>query len=328
MEFTRESRDHATWLLICLASLFCAAALQAGDYALEPGPLAAAAGLLGLLFLAQGAALRAERWRWLAGAMPLFAQMLAFSVAGVVLSYLAAGAGGPLWDARLLAWDAALGFDRASAFGFLDAAPALATGGWIAYHSLVPQMIVLILALAAAGRLGAARVLLFASTAAGAAAILLSLFLPALGNLYHPAAYPRLGASAAWLHRPDILALREGGLRVLDLASMKGIITFPSYHAALGAIYIWAFWQLPRWRWIGIGWALLTILATPAAGGHYLVDVLAGLALGAAAIPPGRAAVAWDARRLVPAAPALAWRSAGSGATGRARRAGAREAAF
>jgi hypothetical protein len=298
-----QSHDHATWLLIGLMAALCAAALQDAGFRVEARPIGGAACGLALLGAARAAALRCPQWRWVAGAMPLFAQMLAFSVAGVFLSYLAAAAGGPLWDRSLLAWDTALGFDRQAAFGALDAVPALAWAVRLLYESLIPQMIVLILGLAAAGRLDAARTLLFASAASGAAAIFVSWLMPALGNLYHPAAYPQLGASAAWRHLPDILALREGGLRSLDLSAMKGIITFPSFHAALGAIYIWGFRQLPRWGWAGAGWAALTVLATPAAGGHYLIDVAAGLALGAAAIPLARAAVRWDARALVPPLP-------------------------
>jgi hypothetical protein len=34
-------------------------------------------------------------------------------------------------------------------------------------------------------------------------------------------------------------------MRVLDLGAMEGIVTFPSYHAALAAIFVWSFRAVP-----------------------------------------------------------------------------------
>ena len=225
--------------------------------------------------------------------LPFFRQVLAFSCIGAALSYQVAAHAGPLWDPAFRAWDHALGFNAASAFGALERRPALAAFNAAMYHSLVPQMVVALLALAWFGKLYEMRVLLFASIAAGVFAILLSGVFPAMGNLYDPAAYPNLGTSAAWLHRGDIEALRAGTLRTLDLGEMKGIVTFPSYHAALATVYIAAFRTLPLLRWFGGGWAALTVAATPAGGGHYLVDVIAGVVVALLTLKLARSAVFW-----------------------------------
>jgi len=67
-----------------------------------------------------------------------------------------------------------------------------------------------------------------------------------------------------------------------------GIVTFPSYHATLPIILAWAQRDVARLRIIAPVWAVVTILATPVFGGHYGVDVLAGigLAVGGIAVAP------------------------------------------
>lgn len=82
--------------------------------------------------------------------------------------------------------------------------------------------------------------------------------------------------------------LRDGSIRVLDLSAMQGIVTFPSYHAALAAIFIWAFRAMPKLTISGAGSAGLTIIATPLGGGHYATDVVAGLVLTIASIAVAR----------------------------------------
>jgi membrane-associated phospholipid phosphatase len=68
-------------------------------------------------------------------------------------------------------------------------------------------------------------------------------------------------------------------MRALDLGAMTGIVTFPSFHAASAAIYLWALWPVRLLRPVAIIANGLMIAATPALGGHYFVDVAAGVAL-------------------------------------------------
>jgi membrane-associated phospholipid phosphatase len=297
-----EGRDDASWALIALAGLAFMALQAAEPFRIDASGLIAPAAIL--LLLAAGAAARlAPVPHPLAAALPFFRQVVVFSCLAAALSYQVAAHAGALWDLAFRAWDKALGFDAPAFFGLLEARPLLAALNGAMYHSLIPQMVTALLALAWCGRAYEMRVLLFASIFSGLAAVLLSAILPAAGNLYSPAAYPNLGSSAAWLHREDIAALRDSTLRTLDLGTMKGIVTFPSYHAALATLYIAAFRSVPVLRWAGGGWALLTIAATPAGGGHYLVDVLAGAALALLALRLARRAVFWNAAAAVRIAP-------------------------
>jgi membrane-associated phospholipid phosphatase len=68
-------------------------------------------------------------------------------------------------------------------------------------------------------------------------------------------------------------------MRMLTGMSSEGIITFPSFHAALGALFIVALWPVPVLRWISAVVNGLMIIATPIDGGHYFIDVLAGLGI-------------------------------------------------
>ena len=249
----------------------------------------------GLALLGLGVAAVALPGARARGAAVAFLQMTAFTLAAVALSYACAAAGGGLWDARLAAADRALGLDWPAVRAALDAEPVLVWAGALAYHSLIGQMVAVILALAAAGRVEQLRAAVCAAVLGGFATILLAAAMPAVGNLFDPAAYRHLWPSVAWQERGIIAGLRDGSLRVLDLSAMMGIVSFPSYHATLAAIFVWAFRGV-RWGRVGGAWAVLTILATPVFGGHYVVDVLAGLALAPVCVAAARRLVRVDAQ--------------------------------
>lgn len=223
-----------------------------------------------------------------------------FAALGATLSYMLAARGGPLWDSSLFAADRALGLDWRSYLAFVDSRPWLADPLSRSYRSLIPQLIVLVVALSFLGRLHAMRIVICASILTGLVTIILSGFVPAVGYFVFlslgPADYPNLEPAAAFVHMRDFEALRAGSLRTLTLPDMQGIVTFPSYHAALAAIYCWGFYHARWLRWPGMIVSALTILATPIDGGHYFIDVIAGLALAAAGIWIARRAVLLDAR--------------------------------
>ena len=63
------------------------------------------------------------------------------------------------------------------------------------------------------------------------------------------------------------------------MTQVNGLITFPSFHAALGLILIYVTRGIRVLFPISLGLNVLMIAATPTVGGHYFVDVLAGLAV-------------------------------------------------
>jgi membrane-associated phospholipid phosphatase len=78
--------------------------------------------------------------------------------------------------------------------------------------------------------------------------------------------------------------VRDGSLRVLDFKTLGGIITFPSFHAAAAVPALWAFWAVWWMRPLALIANVGMLLATPLVGGHYFVDVFAGIALAMLAI--------------------------------------------
>jgi hypothetical protein len=71
-------------------------------------------------------------------------------------------------------------------------------------------------------------------------------------------------------------------LSTLQGLHSEGIITFPSLHAALGILFSVAVWPVKGLRWCAFGLNGLMLLATPAYGSHYVVDVIAGILVAAA----------------------------------------------
>lgn len=126
------------------------------------------------------------------------------------------------------------------------------------------------------------------------ATIILSTILPAIG------AYPYLE-----MHRadPGFLAnagtdgyiahytgLRDGTLRAFPTTGWRGIVTFPSFHTIISLVAAYA--VLPvRWLfWPSALFSCVVMISTLPVGGHYSIDVIAGLAIFAAS-------VAWVHRR-------------------------------
>ncbi|WP_141118839.1 phosphatase PAP2 family protein, partial [Pandoraea sp. PE-S2R-1] len=73
--------------------------------------------------------------------------------------------------------------------------------------------------------------------------------------------------------------LRDGTQRVINLSDNQGLISLPSLHAAHAVVFVYVTRHLRGWN---VGLAVVNVVMTIAAvpfGGHYLVDILAGIAL-------------------------------------------------
>jgi membrane-associated phospholipid phosphatase len=121
-------------------------------------------------------------------------------------------------------------------------------------------------------------------------------------------------SSTSW---PVFLALRDDTLHTVYGIRSEGIITFPSLHAALGVLFPVALWTVKGVRWLALGLNVLLVIATPAYGSHYVVDVIAGILIAAVCwlavarlldaaseAHPERVAAIDDPPSIVPEAPA------------------------
>jgi membrane-associated phospholipid phosphatase len=207
-------------------------------------------------------------------------QILVFTFFGGMLSYLMASLGRPLWDETLLKWDQAIGLDWRAYLDWVNARPLVGLLLTIAYQSIMLQMLILVLLLGLLGRIRDLQVLVAGFVITGLVIVLWSGLMPAMAMFVHlgltSADYPNLAPAAASVHVGAMLGLRDGTLRDLVPLTFEGIITFPSYHSALGIVFLRAFWVLEHVRWPGAILNIAMIAATPIDGGHYFVDVIAG----------------------------------------------------
>jgi len=312
----REARDQAGWALIVMILAAVVWAEHWKPLPVEPGGFLN----LGIALIALGGAAifyRTVRPRENFSVMCIaLSQVLLFSAFGEILSYLLARNGGPLWNSTFTSWDNALGFRWYDLVRWADAHRIVTTPLGIAYASLIPQVIVLILALGFANRLNELRTFMLSAMICGTVTILLSPLFPALNQFAFdhiaPAALPNLNVASAYREIADVQALRSGTLQSLRLGELQGIICFPSYHAGLAAITLWGFCKCGvRWiSWPGAMLALTTILSTPFDGGHYLVDVIAGLALAGCSLLLGQRAIFWRLSAPLRASPSRRSRAA------------------
>jgi hypothetical protein len=205
----------------------------------------------------------------------LATQLVAFSYVGAILTYLAmAATPRPLADDALARADAALGFDWFSWFAFVSSHPKLELLLGLAYNSWPAQGLVLLGHQSVAEPKRVQEFLL--------AAMLSIIFITPLMMLL-PAVGHHIASVEPW--RDDILALRNHSMR--QLGAMQGIVTFPSFHTALGVLFP-AMYRGRRWFLPVLTLNLVMIASVMTAGAHYLVDVLAGAAVALLALAAAR----------------------------------------
>ncbi len=175
------------------------------------------------------------------------AYLIAYTLFGAILSYVGTSLDLPLLDAQYARLDAALGFDWLATLELTDRWTLLGTLLRIAYFTCMPQIVAVFLILAATRQLTRLADFIFLFMATSLVIVVLSSLLPAAGAFvyYNPPAALRdvVGHDAGLWHLKHFEALRSGAMRAIDPAAIEGLVTFPSFHAALAVITAWAFWR-------------------------------------------------------------------------------------
>jgi membrane-associated phospholipid phosphatase len=272
--------DNVIWALVAGVAAMVLFAAAASRFQIVFGSYTAAAGA-GVLLLGAAYYYRTRRAELkLASALESTAQVLIFAAVAAPLSYIAASVAMPLQDAAFDAMDRALGFNWNEMLAFMNRWPGFFLFMRAIYLSLTLQMTAVVLLLAFTGRLAWLRVYMLAFIFTALLTIALSALVPAEGAWLHyglKAGQSVMPSShTSW---PVFHGLRDGSYRLVMAAGSEGIITFPSLHAALAVILMAAFWPVPIARWVSAAVNSLMLAATPIDGSHYLVDVLAGVAI-------------------------------------------------
>lgn len=228
------------------------------------------------------------------------ALLIAFSLVAAVLSYLATSLDNPLIDQDLLAIDATLGFDWLGYVGVVNAHPWLGMLSSAVYVTTLAQVTGVVVWMSMTGRVADTQHFMTAVMLGALLCIGISAILPAagaLGTLRPSADFVMANAPTVDLaYKQTFFDLRSGALRVIDLADLKGLIAFPSYHGTLSALVAFAFLSLRRFALPAIILNGCVLLATPVDGGHHMIDVIGGVATAAFAWYLARRYAAWTER--------------------------------
>lgn len=285
----------ANWLVIGAMGAALVLSLLVTSFSIELSSLVIAVGFVGLYggFAHANARSPARRDPQVMFVLGGTAQIVLITAIMAPLTYVAAAMNFPMQDAALLAADRALGFDWAAYVGYVDAHPALAGLLNAGYGMIRWPIFAIPVILAALRHYRRINEFTFAFGIALAVTTIISGLVPAIG-VYHqigldPATLKHINVNAYLAQLRDLPPTRAGALRHLDLLGLGGIVTFPSFHAASAVLYGWALWPLRRLRLLIVLVNGLMLAATPANGGHYLVDIIAGVTIAIAAVVAAKA---------------------------------------
>jgi uncharacterized membrane protein len=245
------------------------------------------------------------------------AQLVLITAVMAPLTYVAASIDLPMQDATLLAMDRAIGLDWGAYVKFVDGHTALASWLNVGYAMIGWPLFAIPVFLAAKHRYQRIEEFTFAFGLALAATAVISALVPAIGVYQEigldPGTLKNIIPGAYLDQLRDLPPTRAGVLRHLDLLGLGGIVTFPSFHAASAVLYLWALWPVRWMRPLVLLANGAMLAATPLNGGHYFVDVFAGMLIAVLAIVAARRIGQAIARRqsaVVAAAPVPAMASA------------------
>ena len=196
------------------------------------------------------------------------------------VTYIALSFEMPLADRELAAMDRALGFDWHALIGWVDGSPVIANALALAYSSFAFQIILVPILLIATNQPARATAFVAGYGLVCFIASAVSIWWPALGTFtvygVQQSDLSNINAFFGFAFLNDFVALRAGGQFILVMGKAAGILTFPSVHAAMAFLLIWAAWSIPYLRYPFVMVNLAMALSAVTHANHYLVDVVAG----------------------------------------------------
>jgi hypothetical protein len=214
--------------------------------------------------------------------------LCAFSAGASVFNYFLLTVVGKPIDPLLVEADRMLGFDWYKVLVGMADHPYLNEVFFRIYNLVLPQMAVLLIALAWSGHVEKLYRYCLAVAVGALIAIFIWAVMPSLGakSLYTlpPDVMSRLTLSVTCEYGRDLLRLLHDGPGYITPADLRGLIAFPSYHGVLAILLIWYGRVVPWLRWPFLAINVVVLISTPVQGGHHLVDVLASFPVAALAI--------------------------------------------
>jgi len=217
----------------------------------------------------------------LARTLSATAQLFMLGLVGSIASYLLIRMGRPFVDGWLIRFDMMMGLDWPAYCHFIEG-----LGPWVntvlerLYASSVAQIILVAIFLGYTDR--SKRLAEFAGcfVLTAITVVVLGALLPALGA--HHAYGIEDGGKASFI--PEIIAAHGRQVDLLNVARVKGLVTFPSFHTAISLLLIIAMWRVGWVGWIVLVANVAVLVSVPVYGSHHFVDMLGGAVLTALAI--------------------------------------------
>lgn len=206
-----------------------------------------------------------------------------FSLQASVLNYLLLPHAGPRIDGMLAALDRAMGFDWPAAMRFMAAHPLLNATALFVYSSMLPQVALLTIMLGSTEPMRVYR-FVFAIALSALACIAVWSLAPSFGAFSVYPAPPHMALALNGAYAQGLVGLLRDGPGLISPHDARGLIGFPSYHAALALLVIWFSWRNALLRWPALLLNLAVLVSTPVQGGHHLADVLGAIPVTAFAL--------------------------------------------
>jgi membrane-associated phospholipid phosphatase len=215
-----------------------------------------------------------------------------------VLNYFLLTVAGPRIDPQLARLDAAIGINWPAMMAAVSTHPLVNIILRTAYSSVLPQVALLIIGLGWRNNVAAINAFCLALAMSAAVTIAFWTAFPSFGafSVYELPmdVAQRVGPELDAHYARELVRLLVTGPGPISPSELKGLIGFPSFHAAMAVLVVLYGRSLPYACWAFLIWNLIVLVATPVHGGHFVVDVIAGagVALAAAAATSRIAAVA------------------------------------
>ena len=270
------------WIVIGMVLVLLALAVLLTSFRVEPKGYIIILGVTGLYgYIGHRNAISGRGNPRVYATLFSLAQIILILVLVTSLGYIAASAALPMQEARLLAFDRALGLDFRAYLSFVNDRPGLISALARAYNSIFVQLTVLVVLLPLCGLYRRAAEFVLSVALTLIVTTVISTLVPATG-VYHalgllPADHPNIEPVVYYDTLRELPLVRDGATRVLNAFSLGPLLTFPSFHAITAVLYAWALWPIRWLRVVGILWNAVVLAATPIGGGHFFVDVIAGV---------------------------------------------------
>lgn len=224
----------------------------------------------------------------IAEATKCFLIMILFTNVLAHFSYVSLTLNLPLQDAALAKFDTAIGYDWMGVLAWTNEHPNIGWALTFAYQSSGPQVFIAVLFLSFLQRTEQLGEFLWLYMITGTIVIVTAAIFPAAGAYIYYAPPPELFANlnpeAGVWHWQHFKGLRDGTMRHIDLSTIEGLVTFPSFHTCLAIITSWALRGIRFVFPAAIILNLAVIVSTLTEGGHHLADVIAGAGISVVAI--------------------------------------------